>query len=182
MYVVQKKKQRPIHTDAAERRNVASEDADLAFRSEDLLLDDDNLLRDRLLRSLHRNKDGHLAVAANRHEQGIEAVHNMAVLFCYTLDDGEYTMHEHYVFAPDTRGYKKWREIAKREAEALHKHSGDNFHGVYGWSTAYVKITPLRNGDLFININADGANGVRLTFGAKADEHETFKKKKRNAK
>lgn len=165
-------KQNPQSHDAG---SVVS-DADL-FNPDDLLLDDDNLLRDRLMRSLHRNKDGHLAAAANRHSKAIENAHNVAVLFCYTRDDDEFTMHEHYLYAPDARGYKQWSKLAVEEAKNLHKYSEENFHGVYGWSTAYVKITPLRNGDLFIKIDVDGARGVRLAFSSRKSKHASRKKK-----
>lgn len=156
--------------------------SDPAFNPDDILLDDDNLLRDRLLRSLHRNGDGHLAAASNRHKQAIEAVHNMAVLFCYTCEDDEYTMHEHYLYAPDARGYKQWSKLALNEAINLHKYSEDNFHGVFGWVTAYVKITPLRNGDLFIKIDVEGARGVRLTFSAGKSKYATRNEKNAEAK
>lgn len=71
------------------------------------------------------------------------------------------------------------------EAEKLEKYSGKNWHGVYGWSTAYVQITPLRNGDLFIKVDADGARGVRLSFSPRtskqAARNEKNSKAKRNA-
>lgn len=155
---------------------------DLTYRPEDALLDDDNLLADRVLRSLHRNRDGHLAVSANCHPRSVLPVHNMAVLFCYTQDDDAYILHEHYLHSFEPQTYKRWLAAVLEEAEALEKYSGENFYGVYGWSTAYVKITPLRNGDLFIKVDADGARGVRLSFSTRTSKQTTRNEKKRKVK
>lgn len=152
------------------------------LRPEDLLHDDPDLLADRLLRSLHRNKDGHLAVAYNRHPQGVEERHNVAILYCYTEHDGAYTLYQHYVHSQESLTYKKWYELAVSEAIRLQKSNTENWYGVYGWLTATVQITPLRTGDLFIKIDKEGARGVRLAFSTRKARHETRTQAKRNSR
>lgn len=152
------------------------------IRPEDLLHDDADLLADRLLRSLHRNKDGHLAQAYNRHPHGVEERHNVAILYCYTLTEGAYTLYQHFVHSQTSLNYKGWLSLVIAEGIQLHKFSGENFYGVYGWLTSTVAITPLRNGDLFIKIDKEGARGVRLAFSARKASNETRKKTQRNSK
>jgi hypothetical protein len=53
---------------------------------------------------------------------------------------------------------------------------------VYGWMTSFIRITPLRNGDLFIKIDKDGATGVRLAFSPRTVKHETRDKAKAKQK
>lgn len=147
----------------------------------DIIVDDGSLLADRVLRSLHRNEDGHLAGSAYDHESSIEKRHNVAILQIYTCEDEVYTLHEHYAYSPDPLTYIKWRAIVFREIEQLEKYASKSYHGVYGWSTGTIKIHPLRTGDLFIKIDKEGATGVRLTFNSRKAKHETRKEKKRKA-
>lgn len=143
---------------------------------DETILDDSVLLADRLLRSLHRNNDGHLGPNNNRHKDAVDGRHNVAVLFVYTKDQEEYTLHEHYLHSAVPLSYKKWHVAVLTEVKQVIRHSGKNLHGVYGWSTAVVPITPLRTGDLFIKIDKDGARGVRLAFNTReakrASRHE----------
>lgn len=132
----------------------------------ELVLDDGGLLVDRVLRSLHRNKEGHLSAHQRKHIQAIETSHNVAVLYVYTVEDDSYMLHEHYVFSFKPCTYKRWFQIVQEEMERLRENMPDNFYGVYGWLTSYLQITPLRTGDLLIKIDAEGASGVRLTFGS----------------
>jgi hypothetical protein len=148
---------------------------------EEIILDDSVLLADRLLRSLHRNADGHLAAATNRHKDAIDPRHNVAILFVYTFEDEEYTLHEHYVHSSDPQSYKGWHKIALAEVAKVCKFSGKNLHGVYGWCTSLVPITPLRTGDLFIVIDKNGARGVRLAFNTRETKRETLRQKKSKA-
>lgn len=135
---------------------------------EEVVVDDDALLADRLVRSLHRNPDGHLSGDAHDHQFSVEEDHNVAVLYVYTQDkDGLFTMHEHYAYSEKSLKYKEWCTLAHAEARALEAHAKRDFYGVYGWQTSRIQITPLRTGDLFIKIDATGARGVRLTFGSR---------------
>lgn len=163
--------------------SMSTDRDDLAHRPEDALLDDDALLADRVLRSLHRNKDGHLSVSANMHKTAVLPIHNMAVLYCYTHEsDDSYILHEHYLHSSEPCTYKIWLAAVLEEASNLERYSGENFHGVYGWNTAMVKITPLRNGDLFITIDKDGARGVRLSFNSGTRKQAARAKKKRKTR
>lgn len=149
---------------------------------EDIVYDDSDLLADRLLRSLHRGKDGHLASAHNVHKAGVADEHNVAVLYCYTFDDGLYTLHHHYVHSETPLTYKKWSDLALSEAKRLHRNSGPNFQGVYGWITSRVQITPLHTGDIFIKIDEEGARGVRLSFSSRKAGNEARKKAQRRTR
>lgn len=140
--------------------------------STEVVLDDEVLLLDRLMRSLHKNSDGHLSSHPRGHQQAISSAHNIAVLYVYTLDAGAYMMHEHYVFSHEPQTYKQWLKLVLQECETLHE-SNENVYGVFGWLTSFMHITPLREGDLFIKIDKEGARGVRLTFSTR--------KSKRNA-
>ena len=137
------------------------------------MLDDGGLLLDRLLRSLHKNSDGHLSGHPRGHKQAISPAHNIAVLYVYTLEAGAYMMHEHYVFSHESQSYAQWRVLVLKECLALERSDAKNFYGVFGWLTSFLHITPLREGDLFIKIDKEGAKGVRLSFGPR--------KSKRNA-
>lgn len=143
----------------------------------DVIVDDGALLADRILRSLHRNTDGHLSGTAYNHESSIDPKHNIAVLQVYACEDEVYTLYEHYVHSPDPRSYGAWCKIVMMEVDALEKHGGKHFHGVYGWSTSTLHITPLRTGDLFIKVDKEGARGVRLAFGPRKVKHASRKKK-----
>lgn len=135
---------------------------------EETVLDDGDLLRDRLLRSLHRNADGHLAEHHKAHKTSIERTHNVAVLFVYTKDDDAFIMHEHYVHSRKPCNYWSWRRIATDEAKRIGREwNAKLFYGVYGWMTATIQITPLRNGDLFLKVDSTGASCVRVAFDPK---------------
>jgi hypothetical protein len=141
------------------------------------ILDDDDLLKDRLLRSLHRNNDGHLAVQVKHHEKAVTESHNAAVLYIYTRDGRAYTLHEHYVYSFDPRNYKEWNDAVKKEIERIILSKPKDWHGVYGWLTSTIVITPLRTGDLLIKVDKDGARGVRLSFDTRKAKHEAHKEK-----
>lgn len=138
----------------------------LAPAPEDKVYDDDVLLADRVLRSLHRNGDGHVA-PNQRHKETILGDHNVAILYLYLIEDGAYVLSEHYVYSPDSATYQSWRRIVLAEVEFIYKQAGRELYGVYGWITAKIQITPLRTGDLFIKIDKDGIKGVRLAFSAR---------------
>ena len=141
------------------------------------ILDDDDLLKDRLLRSLHRNKDGHLAVTSHTHEKSISAAHNAAILYIYTREKNVYTLHEHYIYSHDPHIYKQWKEITAKEIERIMRNKPKDWHGVYGWVTGTIVITPLRTGDLFIRVDKNGAKGVRISFNTRKAKHETYDEK-----
>lgn len=128
------------------------------------VVDDSALLADRLVRSLHRNADGHLA--GDQYTHDVEKQHNVGILYIYTHDrDGLYSLQEHYVYVDKAHSYKEWLRILLPEARRVSRRIGKPLHGVYGWNTSYIQITPLRTGDLFITIDDKGARGVRLAFG-----------------
>jgi hypothetical protein len=140
---------------------------------DEFLTDDGALLLDKLLRTLHRNKDGHLATDQQAHRAAIEENHNAAVLYIYTVDDAEqYTLNTHYVYGGhEPNSYESWREIVNAEVDDLNDNAAEGWHGVYGWTTTVIRITPLRNGDLFIAIDDNGARGVRLAFNTRKNKH-----------
>lgn len=144
----------------------------------DAPLDDSVLLQDRLLRSLHRNKDGHLASSKKAHFGSVLETHNIATLYVYSANEEFYALHEHYVFSHEPLSYKQWLDVVIRECFALEDAKLETYYGVYGWLTGYLRITPLRTGDLFIKIDSEGAKGVRLTFNTGKNKHETHNKKK----
>lgn len=135
-------------------------------KPDQIVVDDDVLLSDRLIRSLHRNPDGHLHISYAQHKSAIEKDHNVVILYVYTEDpEGGYTVHEHYVYDDGkSHSYREWNRIAQKEALRLARGADKSFYGVYGWTTGFIQITPLRTGDLFIKIDDQGARGVRLTF------------------
>jgi hypothetical protein len=145
------------------------------------ILDDDDLLKDRLLRSLHRNKDGHLSAGTHtrKHHDSIKPEHNAAILYVYTKDVNIYTLHERYVYSHDQHSYVAWHKIVLHEIAAIVAQKSKSFYGVYGWMTGKIVYTPLRNGDLFLKIDATGARGVRISFSARTVKHETYKKARR---
>lgn len=135
------------------------------------ILDDDGLLLDRLLRSLHRARDGHLAAYARCHESQVEETHNVAVLYVYTLDSGAHMLHEHYIYSHKPCSYSEWHSLVVDECLSL-QDAVDGFYGAYGWLTSHLSFTPLRTGDLFIRIDARGATGVRLSFDTRKSEQD----------
>lgn len=146
---------------------------------DDLVTDDGALLLDRLVRGLHRNKDGFLSVNEKNPKASIDELHNAVCLYIYTVDDGLYTLNTHYVYGGrEPHKYEEWREIAFAEVDLLNSEASANWHGIYGWSTTTIRITPIRNGDLFIAIDAEGARGVRISFSPRANKHATRKSKK----
>jgi len=149
---------------------------------EELILDDDGLLADRLLRSLHRNIDGHLSSSIRDHNESVLTTHNIAVLYVYTIIDDAYMLHEHYVFSYEPLIYAQWKPIVYEECKLLYDNPVKAFHGVYGWQTSYLRITPLRNGDLFIKIDKEGVTGVRLAFSPVSDKHDAHSKEKASKK
>jgi hypothetical protein len=142
----------------------------------DVILDDDDLLKDRLLRSLHRDANGHLAANRQHHENAVDGTHNVAILYVYTHESRIYTLHEHYIYSAEPYSYKGWRLIVNDEIAKLVKASIKDFYGIYGWLTSTVHITPLRTGDMFIKIDSSGARGVRLTFDSRKDKREAHSK------
>lgn len=149
--------------------------------NEESILDDSELLQDRLLRSLHRNTDGHLAGSKKLHLESIEETHNVATLYIYTLDKDTYMLHTHYVYSHEPLSYKEWLELVVRECFAIEEDKTDAYYGVYGWSTGYLRITPMRTGDLFIKIDADGATGVRLSFNPRTGKRNAHKETKQKS-
>jgi hypothetical protein len=149
---------------------------------EELILDDDGLLADRLLRSLHRNTDGHLSSSIRDHYTSVLTTHNIAVLYIYTLADNAYMLHEHYVFSYDPLPYEQWQPVVYNECKLLYANPVKDFYGVYGWQTSHLRITPLRNGDLFIKIDKDGVVSVRLSFGSLSNKHDAHSKEKASKK
>jgi hypothetical protein len=148
---------------------------------DDIVVDDGALLADRLVRSLHKNDDGHLHINRQGHEDSIEEHHNVAILYIYTsLEDG-YVLHEHYIYSHDSLRYKEWKKLVIEESKKLDSGKGENWLGIYGWATAHIKVTPLRTGDLFIKIDKEGARGVRLTFDTRKTKRSSRKGAKREA-
>jgi hypothetical protein len=127
---------------------------------EDTLVDDDELLPDRLLRRSHRATDGH--VASNQQEHDVEATDNMLVLYLYTRDEEGCVMHRHYVYSPYTQAYNRWRQLAW--AESRYIESAKDVIGVFGWSTTFVNFTALRDGDVLTNVTKEKFTYVRLSF------------------
>lgn len=146
--------------------------------------DDGALLLDRLVRSLHRNKDGFLAPDERSPKHHIDSWHNAICLYIYTADeDGLYTLYTYYVFGGfEPHSYEEWKAIAFDAIDELNDKAEANFHGVYAWSTTTIRMTPIRTGDLFIAIDANGVRGVRITFDSRKDKREAHKGKKSKAR
>lgn len=143
---------------------------------DEAITDDGALLLDRLVRSLHRNSDGFLSADEKHPDRGIDEFHNAVCLYIYTVDDGFYTLSTYYVFGgfDQQHTYEEWRDIAFEAIDELNiQHAGANWHGVYGWNTTTIRVTPIRTGDLFIAIDADGVRGVRIAFNTTKDKRET---------
>lgn len=129
--------------------------------TEDRLLDDDDLLPDKILRISHRAKDGHVAVAAQYHT--VDARDNMLVLYVYMRDTDGCTMHRHYIYSPRTIAYNAWRDLAAVESYEVSQ--VDGVIGVFGWCTTFVNFTALREGDVLTNVQKEKYTYVRLSFG-----------------
>lgn len=131
----------------------------------DAVLDDDMLLKDRLLRSFHRDANGHLYISARNHAQGIQPEHNVAILYIYLKDkDDVYTMIERYVYSQHPQTYKGWLALVYNDIQLIQEQPPADWLGVYGWHTNYLMFTPMRTGDLFICVDKEGVKGVRLSF------------------
>ena|SRR6187399_203614 len=142
---------------------------------DDVLVDDSALLGDRLVRSLHKAPTGHLSGNPKRHKDCVHDDHNIAVLYIYTgTEKHGYEMHEHYIYSDLPCSYTEWSRMVQEEGRRLELSPSADYIGVYGWQTARVSVTPLRNGDLFIKIDDQGAHGVRLAFGTKTDKRTAF--------
>lgn len=147
---------------------------------EENILDDADLLKDRLLRSLHRDSNGHLSSDRKKHKTDVEKSHNVAVLFIYAQADdavGMFTLHERYLYSDRPLNYWSWRRIVHDECRRTASTWGNNLLGIFGWFTASIQVTPLREGDLFIKVDDAGATGVRIAFSARKSVHETRSKK-----
>lgn len=149
---------------------------------DEAITDDGALLLDRLVRSLHRNKDGFLSTDEKHPKRSIDDWHNAVCLYIYALDDdGFYTLNTYYVYAGDgPHSYETWREIAYEATDELNEQAdaGANWHGVYGWSTTTIRVTPIRTGDLFIAVDAEGVRSVRVSFNNRKDKRASRQSKK----
>lgn len=147
------------------------------------VVDDAMLLQDRLLRSLHRNRDGHLAASRKTHFESVLEAHNIATLYVYTSDDiDSYMVHEHYIYSHTPLSYSEWLELVIFECCKLEDNKSESYYGVYGWLTSQLQITPMRTGDLFIKIDSEGATGVRLTFNSAETKRDAHNKEKPKAR
>jgi hypothetical protein len=141
------------------------------------VLDDGDLLKDRLLRSFHRNRDGHLSVFSNRHTSMVQNTHNCALIYVYLQYGHEYAVADHYVYSHTPHTYKYWRNLVYAELETLEENPPDQWYGAYGWLTSTIQITPLRTGDLFVAIDASGARGVRISFDTGTNQRKAHNEK-----
>lgn len=143
---------------------------------DEAITDDGALLLDRLVRSLHRNADGFLSTDEKNPKRSIDDWHNAVCLYIYTVDDGFYTLNCYYVYGGDEpHTYEEWKQIAFEATDELNKQQKDNWYGVYGWSTTTIRITPIRNNDLFIAIDDDGVRSVRVAFNSGKSKHASHK-------
>jgi hypothetical protein len=142
--------------------------------------DDGALLLDRLVRSLHRNKDGFLAADERSPKHHVDDWHNAICLYIYTTDEDKlFTLNTHYVFGGfKPHNYTEWCAIAFSAIDELNKQAELGWHGVYAWSTTTIRMTPMRTGDLFIAVDVNGVRGVRLSFNSRKAKRETHKSKK----
>lgn len=139
---------------------------------DEAITDDGALLLDRLVRSLHRNADGFLSTNEKNPKASIDEWHNAVCLYIYALDDdGFYTLNTHYVYGgSDPHTYEEWREIAFAATDEINLDAAAKRLSVYGWSTTMIRVTPIRTGDLFIAVDADGVRSVRVTFDNRKDK------------
>lgn len=149
---------------------------------DDVITDDGALLLDRLVRSLHRNKDGFLSTDEKHPKRSIDEWHNAVCLYIYALDiDGFYTLSTYYVYGGrDPHTYEEWRQIAHEATDAMNEQANTRSqpYGIYGWSTTTIRVTPIRTGDLFIAIDVDGVRGVRISFDTRKDKRAAHKSQK----
>lgn len=154
--------------------------ADSVAEFDEIVTDDGALLLDRLVRSLHRNLDGFLSTDEKHPKRSIDEWHNAICLYIYAVDDdGFYTLNTYYVFGGyEPHSYEEWRKIAHETIDELNAHAGEGWHGVYGWSTTTIRVTPIRTGDLFVAVDADGVRSVRISFNTRKAKRATHKGKK----
>jgi len=148
---------------------------------DEAITDDGALLLDRLVRSLHRNLDGFLAPDERNPKHHIDEWHNAVCLYIYAVDEnGFYTLNTYYVFSNEPHIYEEWREIAYDATDELNEQAkaGANWHGVYGWSTTTIRVTPIRTGDLFIAVDAEGVRSVRVSFSTRKAKRASHKSQK----
>jgi hypothetical protein len=146
---------------------------------DEIVSDDGALLLDRLVRSLHRNADGFLSTDEKHPKRSIDEWHNAICLYIYACDDGLYTLNTYYVYGGhDPHSYEEWRTIAHETIDELNKNASSNWHGVYGWSTTTIRVTPIRTGDLFVAIDADGVRSVRISFNPRKAKRDAHSRKK----
>lgn len=145
---------------------------------DEAITDDGALLLDRLVRSLHRNSDGFLSTDEKNPKRSIDEWHNAVCLYIYAVDDdGFYTLNCYYVYGGDDEPhtYEEWRAVAFESVDELNEQQKGNWYGVYGWSTTTIRITPIRNGDLFVAIDDDGVRSVRVAFNSRKSKHASHK-------
>lgn len=126
----------------------------------DVVYDDDLLLADGLLRASHRSADGHVAPNQQMHRTMVEATHNMLVLYIYYQEDDGITMREYHVWAKEGKTYERWVSFAQSNAARM---TGDGIIGVFGWSTRFISIEFMRQGDVLTNITPDHYKHVIMT-------------------
>lgn len=143
---------------------------------DEAITDDSALLLDRLVRSLHRNKDGFLSTDEKHPKRAVDEWHNAVCLYIYALDaDGFYTLNTYYVYGgEDPRSYEEWREIAFTAVDELNESAANSF-GIYGWSTTTIRVTPIRTGDLFVAIDTEGVRSVRIAFNTRKAKRASHK-------
>jgi hypothetical protein len=131
--------------------------------------DDGKLTLDRLVRSLYRNKDGLLCVNEKNHKSAIDEMHNAICLYIYYQEAGMYMIDAYYVYAYDKpESYEEWCEIAWSAVDELNEKPPQGFYGVYGWITTNIRVSVIRNGDMMIKVDAEGATGVRISFNRRS--------------
>jgi hypothetical protein len=140
---------------------------------DEAISDDGALLLDRLVRSLHRNKDGFLSTDEKHPKRSIDPWHNAVCLYIYAIDADEfYTLNTYYVFGGyEPHSYEEWRDIAFEAVDELNEQQQPNWFGVYAWSTTTIRVTPIRTGDLFIAVDVNGVRSVRVTFNSRKAKH-----------
>lgn len=145
---------------------------------DEAVVDDSALLLDRLVRSLYRNGDGFLSVNERSPKHHVDEWHNAVCLYIYAEDgDGFYTLNTYYVYGGrDPHTYEEWRDIAFEATDELNTQTKSaSWFGVYGWSTTTIRVTPIRNGDLFIAVDKEGVRSVRIAFDTREAKHAAHK-------
>lgn len=148
---------------------------------DEVITDDGALLLDRLVRSLHRNADGFLAPDERNPKHHVDEMHNAVCLYIYAADsDGFYTLNTYYAYGGnELHTYEEWRAIAFSAVDELNDKRADvDSFGVYGWSTTTIRVTPVRTGDLFIAVDADGVRSVRISFDSRKGKRASHNGKK----